>query len=85
MTTLVRLHFRCRLASCHPLDGVSSLRFDAGLSTDTGSQLPGTLASPRAGLAPAGCPQLVARLGHDVLLVVMASVLLDAPKDHLVL
>ena len=73
VTTLSRLHFRCGLASCHPLDGMVSLRFDAGLSTDAGSQLPGTLVSPRTGLAPAGCPQLVARLGHDDLLGLMAS------------
>ena len=44
----------CGLASRHPLYGVSSLRFDVGLSTDAGSQLPGTLASPRTGLSPAG-------------------------------
>ena len=48
----------CGLVSCHRLHAVSSLRFDAGISPDAGSQLPGTLASPRAGLAPAGCPQL---------------------------
>jgi len=28
------------------LSGLSPLRFDGGLSTDAGSQLPGTLASP---------------------------------------
>ena len=44
----------------------------------TGASLPGTLASPRTGLAPAGCPQLVAQLRHDNLLVVMAPKLLDA-------
>lgn len=36
--------------------------FDAALSNDAGSQLPGTLASPRTGLAPAGCPELDVRL-----------------------
>ena len=71
---------RCGLVSCHPLDGVSSLRFDGGLSTDAGSQLPGTLASPRAGLAPAGCPQLVARLRHDHLLVVMRPSIWTHPE-----
>src|SRR5664280_2844216 len=46
----------------------------------TGASLPGTLASPRTGLAPAGCPQLVAWLRHHnmILLVVMAPKLLDA-------
>src|SRR5437660_9725546 len=48
----------------------------------TGAPLPGTLASPRAGLAPAGCPQLVARLRHNNLLVVMAPKLLDAPPER---
>jgi hypothetical protein len=45
-----------------------------------GASLPGTLASPRTGLAPAGCPQLVAWLRHHNmnLLVVMAPKLLDA-------
>src|SRR6266545_4523793 len=68
----------CGLASRHPLHGVLSLRFDTGISPDIGSQLPGTLASPRTGLAPAGCPELVAQLRHNNLLVVMASKLLDA-------
>ena len=50
----------------------------------TGASLPGTLASPRTGLAPAGCPQLIAWLRHHNmnLLVVMASKLLDAPPDR---
>jgi len=82
VTTLVRLHFRCGLVSCHRLHAVSSLRFDAGISPDAGSQLPGTLVSPRTGLTPAGCPQLVARLHHANLLVVMAPKLLDARRDH---
>src|SRR5208283_3005996 len=48
----------------------------------TGASLPGTLASPRTGLAPAGCPQLVDWLRHHNinLLVVMAPNLLDAPS-----
>ena len=47
----------------------------------TGASLPGTLASPRTGLTPAGCPQLVGWLRHHNmnLLVVMAPNLLDAP------
>ena len=50
----------------------------------TGVSLPGTLASPRTGLAPAGYPQLIAWLRHhnSNLLVVMASKLLDAPPEH---
>src|ERR1700692_2509106 len=50
----------------------------------TGASLPGTLASPRTGLAPAGCPQLIAWVRHhnSHLLVVMASKLLDAPPHH---
>src|ERR1039457_3814038 len=46
----------------------------------TGASLPGTLASPRTGPPPAGCPQLVAWLRHQNmnLLVVMAPKLLDA-------
>jgi hypothetical protein len=44
----------------------------------TGALLPGTLASPRTGLAPAGCPQLVDRLRRVNLLVALAPELLDA-------
>jgi len=36
-----------------------------------GVLLPGTLASPRTGLAPAGCRELVARLRRGVLLSVV--------------
>ena len=32
----------------------------------TGALLPGTLASPRTGLPPAGCRELVARLRHEI-------------------
>ena len=39
---------------------VAPPRFDAGLSADAESQLPRTVASPRTGLSPAGCPELVA-------------------------
>jgi hypothetical protein len=46
-----------------------------------GAALPGTLASPRTGLAPAGCPELVTRLRHDILLDDMAPELLDAHFD----
>ena len=48
----------------------------------TGASLPGTLASPRTGLTPAGYPQLVARLHHHNLLPVMAPELLDAPPKR---
>ena len=77
-TTLVRLHSRCGPASCHRLHAMSSFRFDTEISLDVGNQLPRTLASPRTGLSPAGCPQLVARLRHVDLLVFMAPELLDA-------
>jgi len=40
-TTLVGLHLRYGLVSCHRLHAVLSLRFDAGISPDVGSQLPG--------------------------------------------
>lgn len=46
----------------------------------TGASLPGTLASPRTGLPPAGCPELVERLRHDDLLVIAAPALLGAQK-----
>lgn len=54
----------CGPVSRHALHDVSSFRFDARLSTNAGNQLPGTLASPRTGLTPAGHPELVARLRH---------------------
>src|SRR3954471_17730028 len=52
-----------------------------------GAVLPRTLASPRTGLTPAGCRELVARLRHHDLLVVTAPELLDArwnpnPRFH---
>src|SRR5690606_15317277 len=46
----------------HAPEGRLSLHFDAALSNDAGSEPPGTPASPRTGLAPAGCPELDARL-----------------------
>jgi hypothetical protein len=48
----------------------------------TGTSLPGTLASPRTGLTTAGCPQLLVRLRHNNLLIVMAPELLDALPDR---
>jgi hypothetical protein len=53
-----------RTGQSPPFKEVSSLRFDDGIPQAAGSQLPGTLASPRTGLAPAGCRELVARLRH---------------------
>ena len=44
--------------------GLGIRRFDATLSNDAGALLPGTRASPRTGLAPAGDPALVVRLHH---------------------
>jgi len=66
VTTLQGFTSCCGPASCHPLNGVSSLRFDAGISPGAGSQLPRTLTSPRTGLAPAGCREFVARLRHVI-------------------
>ena len=43
-----------------------------------GASLPGTLAFPRTGLAPAGSRELVARLRHEVVSFLTASELLDA-------
>ncbi len=60
------------------LSGVLSLRFDGGVSPDAGSQLPGTLASPGTGLAPAGCRELVARFCRNALLSLSAPELLGA-------
>ena len=46
-----------------------------------GASLPGTLASPRAGLAPAGCRELLARVMSSGLSFLPAPELLDAPCD----
>lgn len=51
-----------RTGRSHAPEGRLSPHFNADLSIDAGSQLPGTLASPRTGLTPAGCPELDARL-----------------------
>ena len=47
-----------------------------------GASLPGTLASPRTGLAPAGCRELVARLRHEVVSFLTAPELLDAHQGE---
>ena len=49
---------------CGPPSCSAPLRLPASRPTPEAS-LPGTLASPRTGLAPAGCRKLVARLRHD--------------------
>lgn len=51
-----------RTGRSHTPKGRLSLHFDADLSIDARSQLPGTLVSPRTGLTPVGYPELVARL-----------------------
>lgn len=67
VTTLqVSLHATDRSFARPPRVGTLSFRFDAGISPHAGNQLPGTLASPQAGLTPAGCPELVVRLHHDL-------------------
>ena len=43
-----------RTGESHDPKGRSSSRFDAGLSTDAGDQLPGSLTTTWTGLAPAG-------------------------------
>jgi hypothetical protein len=68
VTTLqVSLHATDRPFACPPRMRTLSFRFDARISPHAGNQLPGTLASPRTGLTPAGCPELVARLHHELL------------------
>src|SRR5215218_2078851 len=69
-----------------PSQGRSSSASTPGSRPTPGVLLPGTLASPRTGLAPAGCRELVARLRRGVLL----SVVLGAraagrtfQRDHL--
>ena len=68
VTTLqVSLHATDRPFARPPRMRTLSFRFDARISPHAGNQLPGTLASPRTGLTPAGCPELVARLHHELL------------------
>ena len=64
--------------SLAPSQGLCCSASTAGSLPTPGAVLPGTLASPRAGLTPAGCHELVARLRHVDLLVALASELLDA-------
>src|SRR6266536_4398383 len=47
-----------------PLQGLCRSASTAGSHPTPGAVLPGTLASPRTGLTPAGCRELVARLRH---------------------
>jgi len=49
-----------RTGESHDPEGRLSSRFDAGLSTDAGDQLPGSLATTRTGLTPAGDDGLTA-------------------------
>jgi hypothetical protein len=48
-----------------------------------GAALPGTLASPRTGLTPAGCPELIARLRHNTSFPVTTPELLDAQSPRM--
>jgi hypothetical protein len=78
VTTLqVSLHATDRPFARPPKLRTLSFRFDARISPHAGNQLPRTLASPRTGLTPAGCPELIAWLHHTVLSRV-APELLDA-------
>jgi len=54
-----------------PSQGRSTSASTPGSHPTPGVLLPGTLASPRTGLAPAGCRELVARLRRGVLLSVV--------------
>jgi hypothetical protein len=47
-----------RTGESHDPKGRSSSRFNAGLSTDAGDQLPGSLTTTWTGLAPAGDSKL---------------------------
>ena len=68
MTTLqVSLHATDQPFARPPRLKALSFRFDAGISPHAGNQLPGTLASPRTGLPPVGCPELLVRLHHALL------------------
>jgi hypothetical protein len=68
VTTLqVSLHATDRPFARPPKMRTLSFRFDAGISPCAGNQLPGTLASPQAGLTPAGCPELLVRLHYRLL------------------
>src|SRR5215203_6520657 len=65
-----------------PSTGRSSSASTPGSRPTPGVLLPGTLASPRTGLAPAGCRELVARLRRRSLpSVTSAPELLDAHSD----
>ncbi len=54
-----------RTGESHDPKGRSSSRFDAGLSTDAGDQLPGSLTITWTGLAPAGDNETNAS-GHGI-------------------
>jgi len=54
-----------------PSTGRSTSASTPGSHPTPGVLLPGTLASPRTGLAPAGCRELVARLRRSALLSVL--------------
>ena len=56
-----------RTGESHGPEGRLSSRFDAGLSTDAGDQLPGSLVTTRTGLSPAGGGELAST--HDQVIV----------------
>src|ERR687892_757374 len=69
VTTLVRLHMMLQTGqSLAPSQGLRRSASTAGSRPTPGAVLPGTLASPRTGLTPAGCRELVAQLRHHDLL-----------------
>lgn len=72
------LHHTLRTGqSLHPASNPAS-------QPNPGASLPGTLASPRTGLSPAGHQELVVRLRHVRSFAVMASELLDARGSRLI-
>ena len=74
---------RCRLRYTLRTDQLLHPASTPASQPDPEASLPGTLASPRTGLPPAGYRELVARLRHDHSFRVMAPGLLDARGSRL--
>ena len=83
VTTLVGRMMLRTGQSLAPSQGLRRSASTAGSRPTPGAVLPGTLASPRTGLTPAGCRELLARLRHDRSFAFMASELLDARESRL--
>ena len=74
---------RCRLRFMLRTGQLLHLASTPASQPDPEASLPGTLASPRTGLSPAGYQELVAQLRHDNSFAVMAPELLDARGSRL--